>query len=170
MKLYWTIDSLALVAAIASLALVYGLSTYWPVLLALPAMLLFWVLGKGKSASWRGSALLCLYLALAVTALLLKRPLVPMVLGCIAALIWWDLQDLRVAQSGPVRARASSSLQKHRFRSLALTAGASVFLPGIGLWLRVQLPFGIIALLILLITGCLVYAVGIFRHPPLSRE
>ncbi len=170
MKLHSIIGYLCLGTSIASLVVAFGLSIYWPALIALPAMLLFWLLTQSKSPFWRASVLLCVYLGLAVTAVLLKRPLLPLVLGCLAALVWWDLQDFESTQSNRTPAEASGSLQKYRLQSLALTAAAGLLLTGAGLWLRIQLPFGAIVLLILLITACLVYVVGILRNAPVSRE
>ncbi len=170
MKLHSIIGNGCLVASIASLAVAYGFSTYWPVLLTLPVMLLFWILAERRLAPWRSSTLLCIYLGLAVAAVLLKLPPLPVEFGCVAALIWWDLEDFRLAQARQIPAKATGLLQKYRLQSLALTGGVSLLLAGIGFWLRIQLPFGVIALLILLITACLVYAAGILKNLPLRPE
>ncbi len=170
MKLHAMIANLCLMASLACLALVYGPSSYWPALIAVPAMFPLWILTKRALASWRPSAVLCVYLLLAAAGIMLRRPQLPLILGSTATLIWWDLKDFEEGHRAGILAKADRSLQKYRLQSLGFTAGASLLLVGIGFWLRIQLPFGVIALLILLIAGCLVYAAGILRNPPLSRE
>lgn len=169
MKLFSIISNLCLGTSIAALVVDYGLSMYWPVLLALPAMLLFWLWTKRGSVFWRASALLCVYLGLAVTAVLLNRPLVPLTIGCVAALAWWDLEHFESTQPNRIGTELSGSPQKYRLQSLALTAVIGLFLAGTRLWLRIQLPFGMIALLTILATGCLVSAGGIFHRAESER-
>lgn len=170
MKLHFSIGNLCLIVSVALLVLVYGPSSYWPALIAIPAMLLLWILTKKAFASRRPSAVLCVYLLLAAAGIMLRRPQFPLILGSIATLIWWDLKDFEERHGARILAKANSSLQKHRLQSIALTTGISLLLEAMGSLLRLRLPFGAIALLILLVTGCLVYAVSLLRNPPLSRE
>ncbi len=170
MKLHAMIANLCLMAALAFLALVYGPSSYWPALIAIPAMLPLWIVTRKALASWRPSAVLCVYLLLAAAGIMLRRPQFPLILGSIATLIWWDLKDFEERHRAGILAKTDSSLQKHRLQSIALTTGISLLLEAMGVLLRLRLPFGVVALLVVLVTGCLVYTVSILRNPPLSRE
>ncbi len=168
MKRHSIIGKLCLIASVASLVLVYGPSIYWPVLIALPAMLLLWMVAKKTLAAWRPSAVLCVYLVLAVMGVILRHPLLPLILGSIAALIWWDLTDFEEGLHAGILAKAESSLQKYRLQSFVLTIGATLLLEIAGLSLRLPLPFGVVVLLMLLATGCLVSLAGSLRNRPLD--
>ncbi len=170
MKLHSIIGYVCFIASIALLALAYGPTGDWPALIAIPAALVLWILLKKWSVWWGASILLCVYLVLAGRGIMLQRPLVPLILGSMATLIWWDLADFGRGPDSVLLTQAGNSLQKYRLQSLALTTGSSLLLAAIGIWLRFQLPLGVIALLILLIMGCFVYAAGVLRRPPLRGE
>jgi len=162
MKLHSIIRAVCLLASIACLALAYVPTGDWLVLLVIPAMLLFWVLTKKRSAFWPASSLLTVYVLLALMGVTRHTPLL-LVIGCVFALAGWDLNDLSLGTVGQGPRGAGAELEMRRLQSLALMTGISVALAAVSLWLRLQLSFGAIVLLVLLVTGCLLYTVHHLR-------
>lgn len=163
MKLHSIIRAVCLLASIACLALAYVPTGDWLVLLVIPAMLLFWVLTKKRSAFWPASSLLTVYVLLALMGVTRHTPLLLLVIGCVFALAGWDLNDLSLGTVGQGPRGAGAELEMRRLQSLALMTGISVALAAVSLWLRLQLSFGAIVLLVLLVTGCLLYTVHHLR-------
>lgn len=171
MKPHSILGILCLIASIALLALAYGPGSHWPALLPLPLALALWILARKRTSPWGAPVLLCVYLVLAVAAVLWGRPLIPLIFGTITALVAWDLADFEDARpGGNAPMDSDDSLERYRLQSLAITAAATLPFAAMALWLRVELPLGAIALLILLITGGLVSAVGALKNPRLSQE
>ncbi len=131
--------------------------------LAVCAVLVFTSIAYGRPAPSAGSGLLAIYVVLSVIGVLLKAALLPTVTGCIAALVWWDLMDFKQSVYEGVPQKRMSLLEKYRLQSLGMVAGTSAVLTAAVLWLRVQLPFGIIATLVVLGAGGILYSVRRLR-------
>jgi hypothetical protein len=165
MKLHSAIANACLLISIVCLALGYTLAGYWPILFAIAAMLLLWSARKKEATFWAASSLLAVYVLLAMMGIILKAQLPLMVTGCVSALVWWDLSDFRESLAGEDSARTAATLEKQRLQLLALTSAISLGLAAMGPWLRMQLPFGVIVLLVMVATGCILYSVHRLRHP-----
>ncbi len=158
------IQNLCVAASAICLALAYfPIVHIWAIALGMLAALLFWVaIGKG-STYWTATSLLAVYFVAAVMAVLLKGSVLPVILGSLSALLWWDLMDFAHTMNDAEGLKAMALLQAYRLRSLAIVVGVSLLLEGAGLWLRFQLPFGVILLLVLLTVGCILYATRLLR-------
>ncbi len=138
--------------------------SYWPAALSLAAMLLLWIIVRKGSAFWVASSLLSVYLIFAGIGVVMKGPLIPIVAGCIAAVVWWDLMDFGESLHDAKPQGMGASLEKLHLEALAIMVGTCLLVEAAGLWLRVQLPFGAIAILVLLACGCILYAVHRLRN------
>ncbi len=153
------IQIISVVIAIACLALAFVSAGYWWILFAIPAMLVFWIAANKWSASRSGSALIAVYLILAMLGALLKVQMPILLIGSIFALVAWDLNDLTEDLAGQAPTDATMALEKHRLQVLAVTAAISLLLTLVAPSVRLHVPFGIIVLLILMVAACLRYAV-----------
>lgn len=153
------IQIFCVVISIACLCLAFIAAGYWWILLAIPAMLLFWIALKTWSATRTGSGLFAIYLILAMLGMLLKAQMPTLLIGSISALVAWDLNDLREDIAHQARTDAMVALERRRLQMLAVTAAISLILTLVVSSIRLHIPFGIIVLLALLVAACLRYAV-----------
>ena len=161
MRPHSAICAICLLLSISCLVSAYMLTGYWLIWLSIPAMMVLWMATRRWSAFWPTSSLLAVYILLAVAGVALKVPPLLMVVGCIFALVAWDLSDLRESMVGDSDPGPRASLARRRLQALALMSGISLFLAAASPWLGLRLPFGAIVLLVLLVAGCLMYSV---RH------
>lgn len=170
MKMYSLVRAASLVAAGTCLVWGYTVTGNWLIVLAIPFMALFWIATGRRSPFRAASALLSVYVFLAVAGLALRAPALLMVAGCVFALAAWDLSDRRGQAASQAVQRYGAVLERRRLRSLAGMISASMLLAALPTMLRLQLPFGIILLLALLLTGSLLYAVHYLRASTSRRE
>jgi hypothetical protein len=159
MRLHSIICAICLLLSAVCLVGAYLLGGYWLILLTIPAMLLLWIAARGQAAFWLATSLLAIYVLLAAIGIIIGVQALPIVVGCIFALAAWDLADFGEIMAHDVLPRARATLEKNHLQSLAITAGISLLLIGAGYWLRLRLPFGVIVILGLLVTGCIMSAV-----------
>jgi hypothetical protein len=159
MRLHFTLGVLSLLLSVACLVGAYLLDGYGLIWLAVPAMLVLWTGTRGRPIFWPATSLLAIYVLLAVVGIIIGASLPLLLVGSICALAAWDLAEFAGSLVGNVHPMARASLEKSRLQSLALMAGISLLLIGMDYWLRLRLPFGIIVVLVLLVTGCIVYFV-----------
>lgn len=159
MRLHATICALCLLLSLVCLAGAYMLGGYWLIWPAIIAMLAFGMTARGQSAFWPATSLLAVYVLLAVLGIIIRASMLLIVVGCIFALAAWDLADFDGSMLAEAPPKARASLQKNRLQSLVIMAGISLLLMGATYWLRLQLPFGIIVALVVLVTGSILYAV-----------
>jgi hypothetical protein len=128
----------------------YGLGGDWKLLSLLLAIPLTWVLFRKGSAGLLLSSLLFVYVFLAALGLVLHLSPYLMIGGCAFALAGWESArfwlDLRAA---PLRVQ-DQPLEALHNRDLTLAIGIGLLLALVGLNIRLQLPFGLIAILALL--------------------
>ncbi len=165
MHTHSVIRTVSLAAAMACLALAYVIAGYWQGLLAIPVTLLAWMLAQKWSAFWAASSALTIYLSVSVIGILLRVPVLLLIPGCLAAIAWWDLAEFDESLVGEAPAKARALLEKQRLQSLGLMVGTSLVLEAVGLWLRLQLPFGVVMLLALLSIGGILYSAQWLRLP-----
>lgn len=132
-------------------------------------LVLLWIATQKTSHSVAASGLLAVYFLLGVAGVLLQAPVLVIVLGCVAALAAWDLNDLRTtAETDPPD---ENGLEKHRLKALALATGVGLASASLATVIRLRLPFGVVALLVLLVLGCILYGVRSLVNPwSLTRE
>ncbi len=153
------IQIISLVISIACLTLAFMVAGYWWILFTIPAMLVLWIATNKLSGSRSGSALMAVYLILAMIGALLKLQVPILLIGSIFALVAWDLNDLREDLAGQAHTDATMTLERRRLQVLAATAAISLVLTLAATSIRLRIPFGIIVLLVLLVAACLRYAV-----------
>ena len=164
MALHSLVQLVCIAGSTGCLLLGYALAGNWPVALVLAAVALFWILMSKKSAFWASSGALVAYLGLCVVGILLNCPLPPLVLGSLSTLTWWDLTDSGQGFCSEPPGKFRRLLEKHRLQSLALMIGISLMLEAAGLWLSLQLPFGVILLLVILAMIGILYTVHQLRN------
>jgi hypothetical protein len=103
MKLYSGIGVVCGLATAGLLVLAFGLRGEWQVLYAIPVGAMLWLLA-GRRLFQAASALLLIYVALAVVGLMRGASALMLSAGCILALVAWDLSD-----GGPEPAGAGCS-------------------------------------------------------------
>jgi len=144
--------------AILSLTGGYGIQG-WPVLPVMLGLAAVWLLARKKAGAWLPSCLLVIYLGLAVYGLQAGYSPLMMILGATAALAWWDLVLLPSNKAAPL----PPDFVNQHLRSLALAAGLGLLLAIAGLQIHLELPFGVILLLAVLIFAALERVVNYFR-------
>ncbi len=158
-----------LLAAAACLTLGYLLIGDWPGLLAIPLLILFWLVAGKSSPFWAASGILSIYIALAVIGITRHAPALLLAAGCVLALVAWDLSDPRGHAAHGEASGFGDLMVNKRLRSLAVVTTASLLLIAVGAVIRLELPFGVVALLSLLLIGCLLYAVHYLRSSAFLR-
>jgi hypothetical protein len=163
MNAHSIVRNACLLASGLCLVAAYMLAGYGVIWLAVPAMILFWAFARSRALFWPASSLLAIYLILAMTGVVLKAPVLLLITGCVFALACWDLNDLDESMVGDAPPRARALLENRRFQALAFTVGISLCLATASLWFHLQLPFGVIVLLVLFVTGFMLYGVHSLR-------
>ncbi len=163
MKTGSILRAVCLLAAAACLTVGYLLIGDWAILLAIPALILFWLVAAKSSPFWGACGLLSIYIALAVLGITRHAPAVLLSAGCVLALMAWDLSDPRGHSADGKAGDYVGLMENRRLRSLAAVSIVSLLLVAVAALIRLELPFGVIVLLSLLLMGCLVYAIHYLR-------
>jgi len=143
---------ICLLIATGCLSAGYLFAGTWLVLPVLVVLFIVWILVKNEPKFWSASGPLLAYLFLSVIGIEAGMPSLLAVVGCVAALVCWDL--LLFGQSMDTRIRESSvSLEVIHRRSLGLAAFSGLALAVISLSINLQLPFIFILLLVLMAMG-----------------
>lgn len=156
MKLHAIIRNSCLVTAAVSLGTGYILGGYMLIVPVFLAMAIFWITMRRKRAFAAASSLLSISVLIAAIGMTLNLSTHLMILGCTAALVWWDLVHF-ITDTPPVETKVP--LERYRLQSLAMAAFAGLFLALISSYIELQFPFGIMILLVLMAMGCLVYGI-----------
>jgi hypothetical protein len=166
MRLAFIARKVCLLASGICLAAAYMLVGYWGILLAILAMTVFWTVARKWSRFWLASSLLSVYMLLAMIGVVLKAPVLLVITGCVFALACWDLTDFAESLVGDAPLSARALMEKRRLQVLAITVGISLFLATLSIWFHLHLPFGVIVVLVLLVTGFMLYGVYHLRNSP----
>ncbi len=158
-----------LLAAGACLTVGYLLIGDWQILLAIPALILFWLAAGRSSPFWGACGLLSIYIALAVLGITRHAPAVLLSAGCMLALTAWDLSDPRGHSADGKTGGYVGLIENKRLRSLAAVSIVSLLLVSAASLVRLELPFGVVVLLSLLLIGCLVYTIHHLRSSAFLR-
>ncbi len=123
----------------------YSLGGNWKLLLPLLAIPLAWILFRKAAASLRLSILLFVYVFLAALGLFLHLSSYLMIGGCAFALAGWESAGFLLNfRSSPMRSK-DQRLEGLHTKDLALAIGSGLLLALLGLNVRLQLPFGLVA-------------------------
>src|SRR5512145_3214125 len=122
MKPYSILNILCVLTSVASLSLAFCLAGYWWIILAVLGMMLFWLLMKGRSIFRTSSALLSIFICLAVLGVTVDLSMPLLLIACAAALAGWDLTNFGQDLIGNHR------VEKDHLRSLGLAASTGLLL------------------------------------------
>ena len=151
--LQWT----CLLASITCLGLPHLLRGNGLLLLLLPGIAGFWAFLHKRSAFPSASALLVMFVVLAAGGVLAEVSTPLMILGCTAALAWWDLTSFRESLVPGQPLETTLPLEKAHLQALALAVSGGSSLALVSSALDFRIPFIGMAFLALLATGCLLY-------------
>lgn len=141
--------------AIICLVCPFGLAGQWSIMLAFAAGALLSWLFRSKIGAWFPSVLLVLYLLAACAGLLMNMEPAWMMVGVTAALGGWDLAQFRLRLQTGAWTDLVLQLERRHAQCLIAALSLGLLLALTGLFLRVQLPFGVIVFIILLALGSL---------------
>ena len=139
------------------LAAGYILAGYWLIFLAFPLMSIAWLLTYKRSTFLSASILLSAYVILAAVGIIAELSSTLMVIACTVALASWDLLQVDQSASGYSPGKTNGVLEKYHLNSLALAVSTGLILSLISANISLQFPFVLIAILVLLAAGSLIY-------------
>lgn len=146
------------------LALGFALSSLWVGVAAVLAGGALWLLGQLRALDWASSAALVMQAVAAAVAVLLAVSGGWPVLGLVAALVAWDLDQFAQRMRAAGRVDDAPGLERRHIRRLLVVAAIGAVLGAIGLGLRVRLSFGLALLLAALAMLGLSLVVGYIRR------
>jgi hypothetical protein len=155
MKSRSTIINLCLIVSVGCLGAAYTVAGFWQILLTLLIILLFGMLSKKWYRS--ASGFLLVFMTLTVIGVLVDLSTGLMIIACTFALASWDLIQFEQSLDGNSLLEASTPLETHHMRSLALAGSAGLLLAFLSLNIHLQLSFSMIIFLVLVAIGCLIY-------------
>lgn len=158
------LGALCVVLATATLSAGYGLAGWWSWLLAVGGLGLLWLGGYWRGWFWIAPLGLAGFAVAAAAGLLEALGAGWMVLGLVAALCAWDLQDLVHALQDLEPVEAHRTLERSHVRRLLVVAGLSLAVAAVALTVEIKLTFLLALFLGLLVAWSLGRAVGFLRH------
>lgn len=157
MKTQSILLNISLIISTGCLAAGYLIAGYWMIVPALLLLVISWVFSSQRSAFWLAAVSLLGYVILAAVGIIVNLSLVLMIIACTLALVNWELIQFKHSTARNSQARSNSALEKYHQRSLALAASSGLALALFSSFINIQLPFGVVALLVLIAMGFLVY-------------
>ena len=150
------------------LALIFARSGLWAGVAEVLAGGALWLLGhlrpQGRSGALAPSVALVVLAGAAAAAMINAIGSGWPVLGLVAALVAWDLEQFAQAMRAAGRVDGVTELERRHIRRLLLTAVIGGVLGLVGLGLRVRLRFGLALLLAALVMAGLGLIVGYLRR------
>ena len=140
------------------LAAGYILAGYWLIFLAFPLLLIAWLLTYKRSTYLSASILLSGYVILASVGIMTELSTVLMVIACTTALASWDLLQIDQSASRYSPDKTNGLLEKYHLNSLALAISTGLILSLTSANISLQFPFVLIAFLVLVAVGSLIYS------------
>jgi hypothetical protein len=140
------------------LSLAFCLAGYWWIILAVLGMMLFWLLMKGRSIFRTSSALLSIFICLAVLGVTVDLAMPLLLIACAAALAGWDLTNFGQDLIGNQR------VEKDHLRSLGLAASTGLLLAFFSSSISLRIPFEVTWALVLTAVGSLIYGLQSLRR------
>ncbi len=142
----WILALVSLICVVAG----FGLGGHWVILVVFPILPLYWFVTNRMSTSISLSILLLAYVLLTVIGLLVHLPPVLMLIGCSSALASWELAQFLLNFPDPASRFRNQRVELLHNRDLFIAIGVGLLVGILGLNIRIQLPFGLIAGLVLL--------------------
>ena len=164
MILHSIVNRTCLVVSIVCLGSAYVQSGYWWMLLAFPAMAVFWMALKQRSAFQTASGLLFTYVFLAAAGILTGVSVVLLAIGCTAALACWDLTIFGHELADSIPRNDDPRLAKHHLQSLGVALLVGLILAFVSLYLELNIPFIAVVFLVLLAVGGFTYGLQLARQ------
>ncbi len=155
-----------LVMAGACLVIAYLWAGHWLIAPALGALVVSWFVLRRSSPLWRSSFLFVSYVGLAIAAVVLRMPFVPLALGSASALAAWDLfnfENMLGIAASPEHARRILSAH---LLALGTALGLGILLESLSMLIEIDLPFALNAAIALVLVACLVAAIQRLRASP----
>lgn len=150
--------------AAACLAAGFALCGRWFALLLVGLWLLAWWLSRKISNPWMAPLLLEVGVCLAGLGVLAGAPFFLMILSAAAALAGWDLSFTEAAPGGPAQMQPGARLWNRRVQTLATAITLGVASAGIGAVVRLQVPFALMLLLVVLAFASLDRVMGALKN------
>jgi hypothetical protein len=157
MKTRSLLFNLSLIISIGCFTAGYFLAGYWLILPLLIVLAAAWIFAYQRPTFWLSAVSLVGAVILAAVGIVLDLSPVLMVIACTMALVSWELIHFKHNTTKNTPAAHRSDLEKHHLRSLVSAASAGLTLALLTMLVNLQLPFGIVALLVLIAMGSLVY-------------
>ena len=142
-------------AAIVCLVCPFGLTGQWSVIVFLGTALLLGWLFRSKIGALFLSVQFVFYLLAVCAGLLMKLEFVWIIVGVTAALGCWDLAQFRPRLQTGTRTDLVLLLERRHVQCLTAPLALGLLLALMGVFLRVQLPFGWLVFIVLLALGSL---------------
>jgi hypothetical protein len=150
--------SICLIVSSGCLAAGYILAGYWLILFVFPLIISMWVFTNKQSPFWSASSILLVFVTLAAIGIVAELSLMFMIISCTAALVSWDLLQLKNSIAGNSDDNKSLILEKRHLKSLTLAASGGLILTLISANLSLHIPFVVIIFLVLATIVSLIYS------------
>jgi hypothetical protein len=161
MKTQSILLNISLIISTGCLAAGYLIAGYWMIVPALLLLVISWVFSTKRSPFWLAAISLLGYVILAAVGIVVNLSLALMIIASTIALVNWELIQFKHSTASNSQARSNSALENYHLRSLALAASSGLALALFSSFINLQLPFGVVALLVLIAIGGIVFG---FQH------
>ncbi len=132
-------------------AAAYFLIGHWAGSVCAVGMGTFWFFSRRRTNRWLPHIFLFITMAVSVIAILSGADPLLGLAGSVFALITWDVHQLIGDLQGTPQKESTSRYEQRHLRSLVLAVGAGLSIAIIGRLIRLQLPFILLFVLVLLI-------------------
>jgi hypothetical protein len=150
-------------ASLVCLSVGYGLKGYWAIFLVLPAIPIFWFMLRKVSPRIAISVLFFMVVLLAATGLLIKLLTPLMLIACASALAAWESAQFLFNFQGLSTNLLDARLEQRHNWDMAIALGSGLLLAFLGWNIQFRLPFGVIAVLALLVMYWMYRAVSLMK-------
>jgi hypothetical protein len=146
-----------LLISTASVGGAYLVAGYWQILPLLLVLAPFWIFINNQSGFWSASSLLVVFVMLAGIGITINLSPNLMIITCSSALVGWDLLLFTQDSVQDQTAKTDLLFEQQHLKSLALAAVIGLIVSFIISSINLQIPFGVTYILVLIMTGCLIF-------------
>ena len=155
---------ISIISASLTLVLGYAAAGRWLMVTYVAAIGLLWLFGAWRRWSWLDSAAFVGLIIGAAFGIGLEVSIGWLLVGTVAALIAWDLDNLLIRLARRDHSESAGSLGPGHLRRLAIVSSLGLLLGWISLGLDISLTFGFAILLGLLLALSLSWTFGLIRR------
>jgi hypothetical protein len=148
-----------LLLTLGSLGFGYLSAGYWQVLVAFLFLAILWIFARKRSQFWAAAIILLGAVLLAALGIMVNLPPVLMIIACSSGLVCWDLYLFNGEMPENLPPHVDAMLTRNHMQALAMAASMGFVLAFSGAFIRFELPFWSIVLLVLIVVGCLLYSI-----------